>query len=453
VTSADTSAAARDTDVVVGWLTRELGGTVTAVRRQPRWRPVWFIDLEREGQTLELCVRGDRRDVELVFPLEHEMRFAGVVHAQGLPVPAVYGWIDEVRAYVVDRVPGRADFAGVPEPERDTVVDEYLQALARLHRLDIGPFVEAGIERAPTPDESGLIGMRRYERIYRRQKHRPDPLMEFALGWLRRHPPRSHGRERAVVWDSGQFHHHDGHLVAILDLELGHLGDPMMDLAGWRMRDSILPFGNFAKLYERYAELVGEPVDLDAVQLHHIAFTLTNSLIFSDRVRNPDADTDLMTYVQWCNETNLYTTEALAEYLDLELPTVEEPPARANQVTNSHGHLVRTLRSLETGDEYLRYEIRKAFRVAGHLDRYNEIGGVLEQADLDDLEALLGHRPDDWLAGEVELEQFVLADAGTGRYDDELIALLHKRNLRAQMLNGARGSAMTRHNPIQSFRA
>jgi hypothetical protein len=277
--------------------------------------------------------------------------------------------------------------------------------------------------------------------------------MEFALGWLGRHPPRSRGRERPVVWDSGQFHHQDGHLVAILDLELGHLGDPMMDLAGWRMRDSILPYGDFAKLYDRYAELVGEPVDLDAVQLHHIVFTLTNSLIFSDRVRHPDPETDLMTYVQWCNETNLYTTEALAEYLDLELPTVDEPDARTDQATNSYRHLVRSLRSLQTDDEYLRYEIRKAFRLAGHLERYDQVGAALERGDLDDLEAVIGYRPDDWLAGEEELERFVLADADTGRHDVELIGLLHKRNLRAQMLNGAPGSAMNRHNPIQSFRA
>ena len=33
-----------------------------------------------------------------------------------------------------------------------------------------------------------------------------------------------------------------------------------------------------------------------------------------------------------------------------------------------------------------------------------------------------------------------------------LIPLLHQRNLRAQMLNGPPGSAIARHNPIQSFR-
>jgi hypothetical protein len=53
----------------------------------------------------------------------------------------------------------------------------------------------------------------------------------------------------------------------------------------------------------------------------------------------------------------------------------------------------------------------------------------------------------------VELERFVLADAAEGRYDVELLRLFHRRNLRAQMLNGPAGSAMARHLPTQPFRA
>jgi hypothetical protein len=64
---------------------------------------------------------------------------------------------------------------------------------------------------------------------------------------------------------------------------------------------------------------------------------------------------------------------------------------------------------------------------------------------------LLGKRPADWQEGEEELERFVLADAAVGKHDDELVRLLHRRNLRAQMLNGPAGSAMARHNPIQAF--
>jgi len=57
----------------------------------------------------------------------------------------------------------------------------------------------------------------------------------------------------------------------------------------------------------------------------------------------------------------------------------------------------------------------------------------------------------DGLAGEAELEQFVLANADTHRCDEALVTLFHKRNLRAQMLLGPAGSAMARHLKIQTF--
>ena len=47
------------------------------------------------------------------------------------------------------------------------------------------------------------------------------PLLEFLFSWLRRHPLPPSQRETAVVWDSGQFHHHDGHFVSIMECELG----------------------------------------------------------------------------------------------------------------------------------------------------------------------------------------------------------------------------------------
>ena len=55
-----------------------------------------------------------------------------------------------------------------------------------------------------------MIGSRRFERHYRSVKVRPDPLMEFVLGWLRRHPLPASDREAPIAWDSGQFHHVTG---------------------------------------------------------------------------------------------------------------------------------------------------------------------------------------------------------------------------------------------------
>ena len=105
----------------------------------------------------------------------------------------------------------------------------------------------------------------------------------------------------------------------------------------------------------------------------------------------------------------------------------------------------------DTGDEdRAAAELRTLFRLARHLQRRDEISDAVEQADLDDLELLLGARPHDWRDGEAKLEAFVLADTG-GKHDTELVRLFHKRNLRAQMLLGPANSAMTHHHMIQKF--
>jgi hypothetical protein len=434
------------------WLRGNIGGEVVRIVRQPRWRPVWFADVERDGEILELCVRGDRIDMTLIFPLDHEMRLQSIMHEHDIPTPKVYGWIDDPMAYVMTRVPGANDFEKSTDEERSSVVDDYLNILARLHKLDIAPFVEGGILRAARPEDSGTYGMSRYEAVFRQAKVLPDPFMEFCLGWLRRNPPVSHGRESAIVWDSGQFHHQGGQVLAVLDVEIGHIGDPMMDLAAWRMRDTVIGYGNFAQLYDRYSEITGEPVDLDAIQRHHFAFTLTNQLPFGAALRRPPPESDLMTNLQWCCETNLFATEALAEILDVELPTVEMPEPRESRGAVALQHLVSALRTTEIDDEYLRYQLRIMFRLARHAARADEIGDALSAADLDDLRKVLGYRPESWLDGEADLERFVLANAHTGAYDEMLVQLFHKRNLRAQMLLGPAGSAMARHLPIQMFR-
>jgi aminoglycoside phosphotransferase (APT) family kinase protein len=441
-----------ENQAVIDWLQSHFGGPVTSFTRQSRWRPVWFATVESKGTALPVCVRGDRTDTALTWDLQHEMRFQKVLEDQGVRVPKVYGWIDRPTAFVQEAVPGRTDFTDLSDEARDSVVDEYLHELARVHALDLAPFVDADIDRAASPDESSLLGMRRMTAVYRRQKAGPDPFMEFCLGWVDRHLPQSHGRETPVLWDSGQFHHTDGRFVSLVDLETGHIGDPMMDLAGWRMRDSVLPFGRFSKLYDRYAEITGKAVDLEAIERHHIYFTLSNHLSFSHTLIDPPATTDYATNLQWCNETNLYATEALAEYLDIELPNVEMPVASTSRATPAFTHLVRTLSTLAIDDEYTRYRLRGAFRMARHLARHDEIGADLLDADLDDVHALLGRRFDSWFDAQSALERYVLEKNTEGALDETLCMFFHKRNLRAQMLNGPAGSAMSRHNPIQSFR-
>lgn len=428
-------------------LRRHLGIEAIQIRRQLRWRPTWFVDAQRGGERIDVVVRGERGDAE-VFPLSHEVKFHRRVAEAGLAVPAVHGWLDDLQAVVLERVPGKPDFNGVAGDERDTVVDEYLQFLAQLHAMDPEPFLADGIFRAG----SGLGLHDHLERTFRANKLRPDPFIEFCLGWLRRNAPDDRGREAPIVWDSGQFHHAGGHLAGVLDLEFASIGDPMHDLAVWRMRDTLIPFGDFDKLYARYEDLSGTPIDMDAIFRYHFAATLSNHLIFGRAVADPQPHTDLMTYMQWTSETDLHATEALAEFYDIDLPEIELPEPIPTRSDPTFAHLVRWLGSINVDDDVLQHELRLAFRMARHLERTNEIGRQLEADDLDDVARLLGYRPASWGEADAALEKFVLADNADGSQDRTLVELFHRRNLRRHATMGPPGSSMTAHYPTQRFR-
>ena len=84
---------------VIAWLEKLLDGKVVSWTRQPRWRPMWFVDIDRAGTVERVVVRGERSDTPLVFPLEHEMLFQQQLYDHGIPVPEVYGWCEDPRAW------------------------------------------------------------------------------------------------------------------------------------------------------------------------------------------------------------------------------------------------------------------------------------------------------------------------------------------------------------------
>ena len=219
------------------------------------------------------------------------------------------------------------------------------------------------------------------------------------------------------MWDSGQFHHVDGHFRAVMDVEIGHLGDPMMDLAAWRMRDTVIPFGDFDALYDRYGELTGKPVDMAAIQYHHLFFTLTNTLSFHRPLARADP------------EHRLHDLRAVGERdeppHDRDHGRVPRHRARGRArprpgvvagVGAARAHLSRSLRSIAVDDPFVAYQVRIAFRLARHLQRFDEIGGEVVDADRADIAALTGGR----------------ALAGLGRVRGRARALRARRRRRAR---------------------
>lgn len=66
------------------------GGTIRKWERQVRWRPAWFVDVERDGTLLKLHLRGDRQSDIVPFPeLRREADIIDVLHESGIPVPKI----------------------------------------------------------------------------------------------------------------------------------------------------------------------------------------------------------------------------------------------------------------------------------------------------------------------------------------------------------------------------
>ena len=94
------------------WIESHLGGRIRHFERQPRWRPAFYIDLERDGESLPLYVRGARTEVEDgAKTLEFEMRVLQQLEADGVPVPHIYGFCPDPAGIVMDRSPGRENLA------------------------------------------------------------------------------------------------------------------------------------------------------------------------------------------------------------------------------------------------------------------------------------------------------------------------------------------------------
>lgn len=418
------------------WIESELGGRIVAFDRQTRWRPAFFLELERGGETLPLYLRGERGALDHgVYPLEHESRVLQVLEAQGLPVPHVYGFHRGPDAILMDRMPGRANLATADsEEEGRAVLDHYMDLLADLHSLDPQCFEEIGIERPRGAQALGLCDLDRWEQSYRKGKEQPEPLIEFVTGWLKRNVPTEREEVSCLVVDSGQFLFEQGRVTSLLDVELATLGDPAADLAGMRGRDLAEPLGDLPRAFERYFEKRGARIPKEIIDYHTVRFNLATPYTTAPLIADPPPEIDLCVYLGWNWVWSRACIEIMADSRGLELEKPHLPDAIQSPFSRSHEFVVDRLRDLREGKEdSLRYEIDKLYRSARYLQRAEGLGAALAADEAAEIDALLGRAttPQD---REAELEAFVL-EHGADR-EAELMQLFSRRCLRQEAIMG-----------------
>jgi aminoglycoside phosphotransferase (APT) family kinase protein len=137
----------------------------------------------------------------------------------------------------------RIDGGTVPSPFVFDPYAEHADALGRQFFTTLGRLAALNHEdtpirqaaEAPAPDDCWRIALDHWSGVIEADEQHPQPIVRAAIRWLYRHPPPPAQRISIVHGDyrSGNFMHDGaGQILAILDWEMAHLGDPIEDL-GW----------------------------------------------------------------------------------------------------------------------------------------------------------------------------------------------------------------------------
>jgi aminoglycoside phosphotransferase (APT) family kinase protein len=439
---------------LAAWVENELNGRVTRLTRLPRWRPAWDIDVEVKGRVLPLHARGEReRTILMPFRIADEVPVHHLLEAHGLPVPHAYGLCDDPYALVMDRLAGHVDLSfAADDAERDRLVGECLELLARVYEIPVSAAAAAGFEM-PADDAATALGyFRKIEADYDplMQGAPVDPIALFLRRWLAGNvPPGRHAAARFILYDAFQFMFADGRITGLLDFEMAHIADPMMDLAALRIRDTIKSIGDLATIASRYEAATGVPVDHDVVEYHSVLYNVLSVIPTGPSLAAPTRAVDWLSYLAWYTNGARWAFECIAEMRGFELEPVALPEPRLTRRSPAYRHLVESLRSAASGATAPDYELVSAGKLANHLRRVDEVGPALDAADLDDLARALGYRPDTAEA-DAELVDLVL-HAGADR-EEELVRLLDARAQRMHVTLASPTSLMVRHPRLRSLR-
>jgi aminoglycoside phosphotransferase (APT) family kinase protein len=409
---------------VLGWIERQCGGRVVDVEQQVRWRPHHFVTIDRDGHKVRVLARSER-DQSIVkhsrmmmhFDIAHEARVLAALQGQGLKIPAFLGFDEEHRIILMEAVPGSNLLAHADHASRAGIMSEYYAQLARLHSLDVDVIRSRvpELDVPETPDDIAFRGKFQFmERDYveMRPALKPEPLLDLGIWWLHHNVPQGERRVSFVQGDTGpgQFMFEGDHITALIDWELAHVGDPMLDLGVGRMRNMLYPTCSLKEPMTRYQEVSGRPIDWQALRYYTVMSMLLTPLGTSRSIQRVTARaTDMIVRFGWDVTLRRGLCDALAEVLELDIEPPELP--EADYVWPSmHDYLVEHLEvnclplAATPAD---RFQLDSALAVAKMLRLESRIGTELLADDLDDIAAVLGRRPRDRDEGLARLGRLV----------------------------------------------
>lgn len=418
------------------WLERELGGNVVLIERQERWRAAWFVDIVRDGTVRRYYVRGSRGgNFRELITLRQEADVNRVLYAHGVPVPRVYGMMDDPPAIVMDRLPGRVSLASADDDaERDAVLDQYIEAMWRMHEIDVEEFEAIGL---PVPGDNRGAALNLYARgeaNYRKAKSAPSPMIEFMWGWLQRNVPLGREQRALIQADSAQFLYEHANLTGLIDFEAAYVGDPVAEFAAMRSRDCSEPLGDIGRIARKYEAATGDRIDRKAVEFHTAGWSLMTPFQWEDSVRNPVAGDTWLEYFTWLVGCGRWALEAIAQVIDAPLAVLDNPEegSSSSYWHGSYRNLLSIIDEWPAGSDFENFRAEGARALTRFVEHVHAFGRGLELAALHEISELLGTRQSDLSAAEGALEEFVLTSSRES--DVALVQYFHRWTQRQQFL-------------------
>ena len=332
------------------------------------------------------------------FRIADEIRIHDLLEGYGLPVPHAYGLCEDPYALVMDRLDGHVDLtAAADDAERERLLDQYLELLAAIYSIPLTSAEAAGLRDPADDADTALSYFRMVEADYDRLMAEAsiDPTAAFLRRWLAEHVPLGrHPARRFILYDAFQFMFADGRITGLLDFELAHIGDPMMDLAALRVRDTIKNIGDLCSLGLRYEKVTGIPLEYDVVDYHCVLYNAISVVSVRPPLTAPPPGIDWLSYLAWYVNGARWAFEVIADMGGYELEPVTIPAPAPTHHAPAYRHLVQELRTSDSQVADTDYHRVTLGKLANHLRRVDEVGPSLMAADLDDLTRVLGYRPE-----------------------------------------------------------
>jgi hypothetical protein len=257
------------------------------------------------------------------------------------------------------------------------------------------------------------------------------------MGWLRRNPPAPLPRSHFITADAGQFLFDQGRVTSLLDLELGHFGDPAFDLASLLLRDLSESLGDLNAAFRHYAALSGTPIDPRRVEYYTALWGIMTPMSISALARDPTPELDLRMYLEFLYVLTRIPLEAVASLTGTVLEPVPPLPdyPRSSAVTAALAAMTGTLNDLPPTTPMQGYRHGCAVEMAQYLALLATAESAILEVEKAEAAVLLGQVIDDEANRDAALEQFVLrADPSL---DAELVRFFHRRVARRQALLGS----------------